>query len=941
MAKRFFLLIIFVGIAVTFLFNIMNTEKPGDPVRTGERKGKFSPMGVGTHDDPYARYTYERERLIDPGTGQIPDNIRSKELSFVKNLPSKGDNKRSSVWQGRGPYNVGGKTRAVALDVNDENIILAGGVTGGMWRSANGGQSYIKTTTPDQLHSVTCVAQDRRPGKTETWYYGTGEYYGVISAASFSNRASGNGIFKSTNGGTSWQLLSSTASNTPATLYANGDFDFVWNIVIDHKDLVNDVVYAAVVNGIYKSKDGGQTWYPALGLDSNDTNLSEYTNIVISPAGVLYAAISSGGSAKGLFRSMDGETWTDITPAGWPPVFNRVVMAVAPSDENKVYFLAERLVNFESVHYLWHYTYLSGDGSGSGGLWDNRTANLPDFNCQEFYDFTFGTYSSQNSYCMAIAVKPDDENSVFLGGIDVHRSTDGFTSKANQAWIGGYQCDYAQPSNYIYPNHHPDLHDFLFLPSNSNVLITASDGGVHKTLDCLADSVRWISMNNGYLTSQFYTVAIENGKVSNDFMVGGMQDNGTFFTNSGDPQKDWSHVFYGDGAYCAITQGRDVYYLSWQTGKTFKFEIDDNGDVLGKTRIDPAKITNDRLYRFINPFILNPADENVMYLAAGSYLWRNNGLSAIPVINEEYVGTDLNWEQLIVSSTGGSTFNPSNISCLGMSMENANIIYYGTTDGKVFKLDSLAGNPVKTNLTSVDFPPGAYVSCVAANQENANEVMISFSNYNVQSIYHSTDGGNTWHAVSGNLEENPDGTGNGPSVTWVEYLNLGDSVIYYAGTSVGLFSATKLDGYATLWTQEGANSIGNVVINMIKTRSHDGLVAVATHGNGIYSARHKDITSVYNPVSANMVLSQNHPNPFTQTTRINIQIAQKGMVKLTVYAVDGREIRKLVNDIQPAGSFSVEWDGMDYSGIRCPTGMYIYQLHVGEFGIAKKLILAY
>ncbi len=106
----------------------------------------------------------------------------------------------------------------------------------------------------------------------------------------------------------------------------------------------------------------------------------------------------------------------------------------------------------------------------------------------------------------------------------------------------------------------------------------------------------------------------------------------------------------------------------------------------------------------------------------------------------------------------------------------------------------------------------------------------------MQSIFLSDDGGSTWQAVTGNLEQNANGTGNGPSVTWVEMLRVNNSWIYFAATSTGLYSTRLLDGMDTRWEPEGVNVIGNVVVDMIAVRPVDGQVAIGSHGRGLFVA---------------------------------------------------------------------------------------------------------
>ena len=134
---------------------------------------KDSQQGFYTLDNPAERVVWERIRLADPNTGFIPKNIRKKEMIFAKTLPISSTLNKSN-WIHRGPYNVGGRTRALAIDVLDENILLAGGASGGMFRSVDGGQSWQMTTNPNQLHNVTCVSQDTRAGNENVWYFGSG-----------------------------------------------------------------------------------------------------------------------------------------------------------------------------------------------------------------------------------------------------------------------------------------------------------------------------------------------------------------------------------------------------------------------------------------------------------------------------------------------------------------------------------------------------------------------------------------------------------------------------------------------------------------------------------------------------------------------------------------------------------------------------------------------
>lgn len=882
----------------------------------------------GGFDDEEGADAYAAMRLKNPTTGIIPRDIRKKEIAFTSGLPQSNSANRSIQWENRGPYNLGGRTRALALDVTNENIVLAGQVSGGMWRSTDGGNHFTKCTQPQQMHSTTCVAQDKRPGHTNMWYYGTGEHYGLVNAAGFSSQFSGDGIFKSTDGGVTWSQLPSTVSGTPQTTYQKRDFDFVWEIVTDPSNAQQEEVYAATVNGIWRSVDGGTTWNPVLGLDTAANGISEYTDIAVTATGVLYATVSSETPSKGIWRSEDGIVWTKITPTGFPASYARIEIGIAPSDETQLYIIAQTPGTGTTGHSLWKYKYNSGDGTGAGGTWTNRTANIPDDHCTGYYNFDFRKYNSQSSYDMFMVVHPTDPNLVFLGGTNIYRSYDGFATAAYD-WIGGYQCDTAVISNYVYPGHHPDQHRLIFLPSNTNVAYSGTDGGVMKTDNITAGQTVWHWINNGYNTGQFYTCAIEPGNTSSQTIIGGLQDNGTYFTNTLDFHQEWPKVFKGDGGYCAITRNRTNYYFSIQQGRVFKLDVSDNGVVNNFRNISPLGGGN---YLFITPFILDPVDDNQMYLCAGKSIWRNDSLGAIAMNGEEYGLISQGWTKLNGTTTGGLSSSP-NISALDISEANTNLLYFGTDAGSVYKLDSCKGNNSnKILINGSNFPAGAYVSCIETDRLNADKVMITFSNYGVRSIFYSTDAGNNWTDVSGNLEQFPDGSGNGPSVAWANIYNDGAAVKYYVGTSTGLYSTDNLNGANTVWAQEGANSIGNVSVNMIASRVYDNTVVVATHGNGVYSNKIFIPSSIQEPASAAPSLSSS-PNPFHQAVTIKSSGIDDG-TEIQVFDVSGQ----LRTTLHRHGTGSFVWNGTDASGGTCPAGIYLLRMKVGTQSVTHKVV---
>ncbi|MBL6876470.1 MAG: T9SS type A sorting domain-containing protein [Chitinophagales bacterium] len=450
----------------------------------------------------------------------------------------------------------------------------------------------------------------------------------------------------------------------------------------------------------------------------------------------------------------------------------------------------------------------------------------------------------------------------------------------------------------------------------------------------MSSSISWESLNNGYGTSQFYTVAIEQGETDSDAIIGGLQDNGTWLTNSINPNADWISTFYGDGAYCAIAENGSSYFVSWQGGKTFKFAIDENGQTTALTRIDPTGGSN---YRFINPFILDPNNDNTMYLPAGSFIWKNDSLDDIPLLNDEYNDISTGWTRLNESSTN-TLFGTSNyISAIGMSKENSDVLYYGTYNGIVYKLSGLlTGTLVKENLKRSNLPSGAYVSSIIPNPNDANEVLLSYSNYEVESIFYTNDAGSSWENISGSLEENPDGSGAGPSVNWMHWYQDDTDTIFFAGTTSGLFATTDLNAENTVWERQAVDEIGNVPVTMITSRSYDKNIVVATHGRGIFSTKNYNV-GIAGPMELEgFDVAYPYPNPSNGKVQINIKMSNNSHLSIRVFDLIGNHIETIANERFTSGSHKLKWSTQNYK-----EGIYLVLLSDGTQSVRRKFKVAY
>jgi len=902
-----------------------------------------APASIYAREDLQHRYEYEMDIIKDPETGKVPDYINSRVNQFVKNLPSKNgiaaQRSQQNQWISRGPSNVGGRTRALAIDVRDENTILAGGVSGGVYRSVDGGDSWTRTSEISGLNSVTAIVQDTRPGHEDTWYYGTGELRGN-SARIGGSPFRGDGIYKSTDGGKSWDVLKSTFTGQPNLF--NSPFNYVWRLAIDHTKTDKDVIYAAVFGGIIRSEDGGETWESALSPGnltaiSPDTNLNQslfpfYSYVTITEDGMLYATLSSfttsGYSSEGfegIYVSNNGRQWDNISPVEFPAMADRTIIDV-DADAGVIYALVQgsdaliKLFKFEASKVV--------NGSYQSA-WTDLSENIP-----QYPDAPLGDFNTQNSYNMELKIHPSDPNIVFIGATNLYRSTDGYASSENTEWIGGY---HQELGGTPYPNHYPDQHALVFLPSNPNKMLSANDGGIRITEDNLADSVRWRSLNNGYVTSQFYTIDLED-VAGSDFKSGGLQDNGTYSVDQGGFSQ-WNRILGGDGGYSFITEDRSYLYASFQNSQIFRLTLDDNMNVNSFTRVDPtgAGTTPGQTYLFINPFIIDPGNNNRMYLAGGNAMWRNNNLSQIPGGSEET--TSVNWERI---NSSFLSVSEGRISSIDLSTKPPNILYFGTSIGNLFRVDDVHFGDGKMERLRVDeFPDDSYISQIAIDPLNANRLMVTFSNYNIPSIFLSEDGGQTFMDISGNLEEHPDGSGSGPSIRWGDVVPLQNGeYVYFVGTDAGMYSTKALNGRNTVWLKEGNEAIGNSIIRMTDYRPSDGRYVVATHGNGIFETTIPDFLdfTIGDIKASEFSVSQSFPNPFNTLTTIQYDIPENGFLSAIIYNTSGQRIKTLIASDQFKGSNLITWDGTNTIGQPVLDGTYYIRITYQDNTVVRRVV---
>lgn len=907
-----------------------------------------SKSSIGEKEDVQSRRDYELEMLADPFSGKIPSGIKYDEIKFAKELDLRNaiDQVPNEFAEGQGagaintrnwlpigPANFGGRTRALAFDIRSDQTVLAGGVSGGVWKTTELGATWFKTTAADQHQSVTCIAQDIRPGKENIWYYGTGELVGNsarVPGAPFR----GDGIFKSTNNGDSWEPLPSTQTNTPEQF--NSPFQYVWDITTNPNNGFKDEVLAAVWGGIVRSTDGGLTWSTVLGtdllnlpnnVDLNDSPAAFYTDVHRTESGVFYASISRATNRAdrpepmaGVYRSVDGIDWEIVLPLInlGDEVIRRIEIASSPSNPSLLYFLADG----SQLYRLWRYE----EGVGVTDL----SNNLP-METEEIEAF-----DSQDSYNLVAAVHPTEPNVVFIGGTNLYRSTDGFSSKDNTKWIGGY--DPNAEGVGIYPNHHPDQHAIKFIRSFPDAMLTANDGGLFVSTRSLAEDVTYMSLNNLYVTTQFYTASISR-KPTDNFVIGGTQDNGTLltFNNVVINGPNGVRTLGGDGGFAATTNNGFYYYMSSQNGRTFRLTLNSDAVISSFARVDPLGGGSDpsQPYLFINPYVLDPNNSNRMYFAGGDYIWYNQNLSQIP--SGSSMPTSVNWRRLDRTEVSSGSV----ISALQISTQLKDILYYGTSAGRLFRVENANNSLYQVvEITSELFPRNGYIRSIAIDPTDADHILVAFSNYGVRSLFRSTDGGESFTDVSGNLEENEDGTGSGPSIRWASIIPLNDGTHqYFVGTSTGLYSTNLLEGSVT-WQHESPDAIGNIVVNMVDYRQSDGKIVIATHGNGLYTSQIENVVPQQNSAASDdFSIRAVYPNPFVDELTIEIGSPETQFIIVRIYDTTGNEVKRLTSTLVIEGENDFFWNGMNEAGQPVANGVYLVRVTYGQSSQTKQVIL--
>ncbi len=707
-------------IALFFTFHIVsaqfNQDAPWIPESNVSKKktASFTEIQTAfyeywkTHDKkkkgsgfkPFKRFEYIWEKEVD-GEGNLPtvqDKWAAWEIkkSQERNSPNETFSDLSN-WLPIGPYthtNTGSwsngqaRTNVIAVDPNNSSTWYVGTPAGGLWKSTNSGGAWSPLTDNLPQIGVSGIAIDY--SNSNIIYIATGDDdAGDTSSA---------GVFKSIDGGLTWNQTGLNPNNTPLSM----------NDIYIHPTNSN-ILWVATSGGVYKSTNAGTTWTLTLAGNIKD--------IKIKPGSpdIVYAVTTNQ-----FFKSTDtGDSFTQIT-FGVPTGGGRMVIDVTPANPNYVYLLSVK------ADYTKQGVYRSTN-SGTTFTTRNTTTDVLE--------------STQAWYDLALGVSTTNAEEVFVGCLNVWRSTNGgtaFTKLNNWSTTGG--------AAYT----HADIHQ---IRSFNGAIFVCSDGGIYSSVN---DGTNFTNRTGGIQASQFYKVAVSPNDVNK--MMGGLQDNGGHAYNNGNG--NWLNYYGADGMDTAINPTNDnkyygfiqyggTLYKTTNAGSSGSGEVNAPATAAEGNWVTPLAINNtgqvfagyDSLYRLnaaetgwtkladlganADQIEIAPSNNSIIYIAVGTVLKKS--------IN---AGT---------SVTDAFTFGGS-IKGIGIHTTDPNIVWVTTSSG-VWK--SINGGTSFTNITGNLPITNKYIffnDIVHQGGHVQNPVYLATS----IGVYRTVDGGN-WELFSMNL----------------------------------------------------------------------------------------------------------------------------------------------------------------------------------------------
>ncbi len=679
-----------------------------------------------------------------------------------------------------GPALMSGRINDMEVHPTNNRIIYAGAAGGGVWKSNDAGTTF-NPIFDDYCQSIGAIALDPND-PDNTIYVGTGETWTRNSVTI------GDGLYKSTDGGSNWTKLGLDKSERIA------------NIIVNPKN--SQEIYVGVLGalwgdsterGVYKSSDGGTSWEKLLYVDQ----ITGCADLAMDPMdpNTLYASMwefrrtgwsfSSGGSNSALYKSTDGgATWNKIH-SGFPEGdLGRLAIAVAPSNPKVLYTVIEAEKDERKG------LYRSDDGGQSWNQLNND----------------FGI-TVRPFYFSRIVVDPRDENVVVKGGLSGSISRDGGKTFRN---LG---------------NMHSDIHDIAFSITDSDVMYVGTDGGVYRSWN----GGTTMEIVENLPLSQFYHISVDDAEPYN--VYGGLQDNGSWYGPSSSPggvnARDWNSVGAGDGFRVLKHPTKNIIYSEMQ-GAENVWRIDLDRKLTKTIQPQPTKGIPKLRFNWNPPMAVSNHQPDRFYMGS-QFLHRSEDMGD----TWEIISPDLSTNDVAkqnqedsggLSKDNSGAENHTTIFTIAESTLDEKVIWVGTDDGNVQVTKDGGKSWTNTVDNIIGLPKNTWCYHIEASVFDKGTAYAVFDGHTMNDMtpyaFKTTDYGQTWTNIITdevdsfvrNIQE--------------DYENPN---LLFLGTEFGLY--ITMDGGLS-WSKF-TNNMPAVAVHFIDLQKATNDLVLGTHGRGV------------------------------------------------------------------------------------------------------------